>query len=332
MKLPPRLAMKAITISLAFLSISCIIALAWVLGMPAPIDPRVARLETDLKEARQTISQLRRELAEKPAPSSLRTMTSAPTIDAPSAAGSAANASPTATPIGGQAGALREMLKNPAMRAMMEQQQAMQVEASYARLMDQLQLTDEEKAHFNKLLVDKQKVETDLGMKILDPNLSPDQRKQIVAQAEKNKKTYDDAIKTFLNNDSDWNNFQAYEDTKPERTSFDAMGRTLFASSSEPLTQQQEQILMNTMTQVRKSPTPEQAALSKSLQDPSQINDININRLLEMMRQNNQRILEQSANTMTPGQLRTLEQYLAQNLKNTETGLKMGSIITGNQK
>jgi hypothetical protein len=324
--------MKAITISLAFLSISCIIALAWVLGMPAPIDPRVARLETDLKEARQTISQLRRELAEKPAPSSLRTMTSAPTIDAPSAAGSAANASPTATPIGGQAGALREMLKNPAMRAMMEQQQAMQVEASYARLMDQLQLTDEEKAHFKKLLVDKQKVETDLGMKMLDPNLSPDQRKQIVAQAEKNKKTYDDAIKTFLNNDSDWNNFQAYEDTKPERTSFDAMGRTLFASSSEPLTQQQEQILMNTMTQVRKSPTPEQAALSKSLQDPSQINDININRLLEMMRQNNQRILEQTSTTMTPGQLRTLEQYLAQNLKNTETGLKMGSIITGNQK
>lgn len=324
--------MKAITISLALLSISCTIALAWILGTPAPTDPRVARLETDLKEARQTISQLRRELAEKPVPAPARTMTLAPSIDTPSAGGSPVNGSPTATPVVGQAGALREMLKNPAMRAMMEQQQAMQVEASYARLMDQLQLTDEEKAHFKKLLVDKQKVETDLGMKMLDPNLSPEQRKQIVAQAEKNKKTYDDAIKTFLNNEGDWNNFQAYEDTKPERTSFDAMGRTLFASSSEPLTQQQEQILMNTMTQVRKSPTPEQAALSKSLQDPSQINDANISRLLEMMRLNNQRILEQSATTMTPGQLRTLEQYLAQNLKNTETGLKMGSIITGNQK
>jgi len=54
--------------------------------------------------------------------------------------------------------------------------------------------------------------------------------------------------------------------------------------------------------------------------------------LLEMMRQNNQRILEQSATNMTQGQLKTLEQYLSQNLKNTETGLKMGSIITGNQK
>lgn len=324
--------MKAITFALALFSISCLIALAWILGTPAQIDPRLARLEADLKEARQTISQLRRESMERSTLPLAPKIAAAPRIDASGGVGSPVNGSPTATPVGGQAGALREMLKNPAMKAMMEQQQAMQVEASYARLMDQLQLTDEEKAHFKKLLVDKQKVETDLGMKMLDPNLSPEQRKQIVAQAEKNKKTYDDAIKTFLNNDSDWNNFQAYEDTKPERTSFDAMGRTLFASSSEPLTQQQEQILMNTMTQVRKSPTQEQLALSKSLQDPSQINDANISRLLEMMRMNNQRILEQSATTMTPGQLRTLEQYLAQNLKNTETGLKMGSIITGNQK
>lgn len=321
--------MKAIILSLALFSISCLIALAWILGTPAQIDPRIARLEADLKEARQTISQLRRELAEKPAPSSARTMAPAPTLDFPSAAGSPVNGSPTATPIGGQAGALREMLKNPAMKAMMEQQQAMQVEASYARLMEQLQLSEEEKAHFNKLLIDKQKVETDLGMKMLDPNLSPEQRKQIVAQAEKNKKTYDDAIKAFLNHESDWHQFQAYEDAKPERISYDSMGRNLFASSSEPLTPQQEQILMNTMTQVRKSPTQEQLALSKSLQDPSQLNAANIARLLEMMRQNNQRILEQSASHMTPGQLKTLEQYLSQNLKNTETGLKMGGMITG---
>jgi hypothetical protein len=203
------------------------------------------------------------------------------------------------------------------------------VEASYARLMEQLQLSEEEKTHFKQLLIDKQKVETDLGMKMLDPNLSPEQRKQIVAQAEKNKKTYDDAIKTFLNHESDWHHFQAYEDAKPERISYDSMGRNLFASSSEPLTQQQEQILMNTMTQVRKSPTQEQLALSKSLQDPSQLNAANIARLLEMMKQNNQRILEQSASHMTPGQLKTLAQYLSQNLKNTETGLKMGGMIRG---
>jgi hypothetical protein len=91
--------MKAITLSLALFSISCLIALAWILGTPAPTDPRVARLETDLKEARQTISQLRRELAEKPAPAPARTMTSAPSIDAPSAAGSPVNGSPTATPV-----------------------------------------------------------------------------------------------------------------------------------------------------------------------------------------------------------------------------------------
>ena len=109
--------MKAITISLALLSVSCIIALAWLLGTPAPLDPRVARLETDLKEARQTISQLRRELAEKPAPAPVQTVVASPTIDAQSGTGSPANGIPTATPVRGQTGALREMLKNPAMKA-----------------------------------------------------------------------------------------------------------------------------------------------------------------------------------------------------------------------
>jgi hypothetical protein len=219
------------------------------------------------------------------------------------------------------------MLKNPGMRAMMEQQQAVQIETSYARLCDQLQLTDEEKTHFKKLLTDRQKAETDLGLKLLDPNLTPEDRKQIMAQAEKNKKTYDDAIKTFMNNDSDWGTFQNWEDTKPERTLYDTMGRSLFASSSEPLSPQQEQVLLNTMTQIRKSPSPEQAAISKSMQDPSQMNDGNIQRMLQMTDQNNKRILEQAATTLTPGQLKTLESYLKQSRSLTETGLRMGSMF-----
>lgn len=327
--------MKALTVSLALLSIGCIVALAWVLGTPAPIDPRVAKLETELKEARQTIAQLRRDLADRstalPSPSvaargSAGVPLSEDSAKAPAAGGAF---SPFQASGGKGSTALRDMLKNPAMRAMMEQQQAVQIETSYARLFDQLQLTDEEKAHFKKLLTDRQKAETDLGLKLLDPNLTPAQREQIMAQAEKNKKTYDDAIKTFMNNDSDWGTFQNWEDTKPERTLYDTMGRSLFASSSEPLTPQQEQILLNTMTQVRKTPTPEQAAISKAMQNPTQLNERNLEQMLQMTDQNNKRILEQAATTLTPGQLKTLENYLKQCREMTETGMGMAKMLQG---
>lgn len=331
--------MKALTISLALFSIGCIIALAWVLGTPAPTDPRVARLEADLKEARQTIAQLRRDLAAKPVATpppvssgavgntSLMIQTSTPPTGTPGAM----SALPTGSG-GANASALRDMLKNPAMKAMMEQQQAMQVETSYARLFDQLQLTDEEKSHFKKLLVERQKAETDLGLKLLDPNLKPEERQKIMAQAEQNKTTFDNAIKTFLNDENDWGSFQGWEDSKPERTSYDTVGRSLFAASSEPLSPQQEQTLLNTMTQVRKNPSPDQAALNKAMQDPTQMNDVNIQRLIQMTQQNNQRILDQSRQVLTPGQLKTLENYLQQSLNMTETGLKMGSMFLQGKK
>lgn len=312
--------MKALTVTLALLLMGSIIALAWVLGTPAPTDARVAKLEAELREARQTISQLKRDLADKPvaaAPVSRASTSSAPLDSAP--------VDPNAMAKAQTAGNMRELLKNPAMRAMMDQQQAVMIETSYTPLFNQLQLTDEEKAHFKKLLVEKQKAETDLGLKMLDPNLSTADRQNLLAQAEKNKQAFDQAIKTFLNDDNDWANFQQWENTKPDRTLYDSIGRSLFASSPDPLTQQQEQMLINTMTQMRTSLTPEQQALAKTLQDPTQMTEANIKRMLELTALNHQRIIQQAAATMTPGQQAILKTFLDQVLKNAETGLKMAN-------
>lgn len=317
--------MKALTITLALLSVGCIVALAWVLGTPAPADSRVAKLEAELREARQTITQLKRDLIEKASISS-RAPASVPQA-APLDLPSSDTASMAAADKAQTAGNVRELLKNPAMRAMMDQQQAVMIETSYTPLFNQLQLTDEEKEHFKKLLVEKQKAETDLGLKLLDPNLSPAERQSILAQAEKNKQTFDQAIKTFLNDDGDWNSFQQWETTKPDRTLYDAIGRSLFAGSPEPLTPQQEQMLINTMTQMRTSPTPEQQALAKAMQDPTQMNEANIKRFLELTAVNHQRILDQAAQSMTPTQLATLKNFLAQVMKNAETGLRMGGMF-----
>jgi DNA replication protein DnaD len=314
--------MKVLTIALALTNIVSIIALAWVLGTPAPDDPRIGRLEADLKEARQTISQLRRDLANRsvsPAPSPTSKSSAKIALETPAANPPSAQ--------GGTAGALREMMKNPAMRDLLGQQQAAQIETGYARLFEYLKLNDEEKAHFKKLLTERAKVEADLALKMLDPNLTPQQRQQLLAEAEKNKNAFDQTIRGFLNNDADWNNFQSFEATRPERTQFETMGRSLFAATGEPLTGQQEDQLIQLMAQIRQNPSPEQAALAKSMQSSGSMNETNLQSYLEFQKTSNARALEQAAGFLSPSQLRALQSYQQQLLGNLESGYRMGSLL-----
>lgn len=322
------LIMKALTICFAATTLISLVALAWVLGTPTPADPRLANLEAELRDARQTISQLRRDLASRPAslpasPAPAPAVQGSPAIDSPGAA-----KAPQAT----TAGALREMLKNPAMRDLLGQQQAVQVETGYARLFEYLKLTDEEKAHFKKLLVERAKTEADLGLKLLDSNLTSEQRRQIIAEGEKNKKAYDETIRGFLNNESDWGVFQKYESTRPERTQFEAMGRSLFTASGEPLSTQQEDQLIDLMAQVRQSPTQEQSQLARAMSNPAQMTEGNIKSFLDFQRASNARILEQAAGFLSPAQIKTLQSYQEQMLGTMESGYRMGTMLLQGRK
>lgn len=298
--------------SLSILLVGSVAGLAWFIARPT--DPRLVRAETELQKAREEIVQLKAEMARQQVEAKVAaTLPSAP-LSAPPPARTAdvqtLNKSAPATAADGNAkagGALREMFKSPAMKAMMEQQQAIQVDRSYARLMAFLNLNDTEKEHFKKLLVEREKAQMDLGLKMLDENLTPEQRKQLTTQIEQQKKTFDDAIKTFLNDENDWKTFQGWEDTKPERTQLDAMGRSLFDAAGEPLTPQQEEQLVNLMVQVRKEPSN----LPK-MSDPKNLNPANMTeemfqKQLQEMEQKARRVEEEAAKFLTPTQLQPLK-------------------------
>lgn len=319
--------MKPLTIALAASTLACVLALAWVLGTPAPSDPRVAKLESELKEARDMISQLRRDLANKPVaslPSTTSPDTSSLSASRLQLGAPAAPAAPQTT-----SGALREMLKNPAMRDLLGQQQAVQIETSYARLIEQLQLNDEEKAHFKKLLTERAKLEADLGLKLLDSNMTPQQRQQLLAEAEKNKVAYDETIRKFMNNDADWNSFQSYEATRPERMQFETMGRSMFSATGDPLNAQQEDQLIQLLAQTRQNPTPEQAALMKNMTNPAQMSEANLQTYLEYQRATNARALQQAAGFLSQPQLKALQNYQEQQMNLIKNGYQMGSMLMG---
>ncbi|MDZ4286512.1 MAG: hypothetical protein U0984_01060, partial [Prosthecobacter sp.] len=243
---------RFLTIFLAVLALGSFTGLAWMLGRPTPPDPRVAKLESELRTLRQDNDRLRQQLEARPA-AVTQTRPSASSSGDKAAADLSAGLATAPKQPGGISG-LRDMMATPGMRAIMEQQQAMQIDMGYGKLMNILQLNDEEKAHFKKLLLEREKSQTDMGLKMLDPNLTPEQKKKLAQDMQAQRKTYDDTIKAFLNDAGDYTTYRHWEDTQQERLQFDMMGRSLFSSSGEPLSDQQEQQLIDLMAQVRKAP------------------------------------------------------------------------------
>lgn len=280
-------------------------ALAWLLATPPSVDPRAVKLESELKEARQAIANLKAELARKPAAPAAPGIASAP---AP-APGPLATSPDAETP--GKKN-LREMFSTPEMRAVLDQQQAAQIELGYSQLFAQLNLAPEEREHFKKLLIARQKIQTDMSLQLLDPNLSEAKRQELIAEVKHQMSVYDTTIKSFLNDDNDFKNFHQWEATQPERTQFDTVGRSLFAASSEPLSQSQEQQLINLMAEARQSTGGGLNDMTGT--NPNNLTDEIIARHKEQSDALPRIVSEraEAAGFLTPGQQQTLNSYLNQ--------------------
>lgn len=317
---------NAALVLLGLTSAGSLLALAWVLGRsPAP-DPRLAALETELTEAKRTITSLKRELerrAEPPPP-----VVAAPVPAAPVPAAPAAAVTAPATGKGG----LREMLAAPGMREAMERQQALQIDIAYAKLFDQLQLSPQEREHFKKLLVERQKTQTELSLKLMDDKLTSAQRQEIGQQIDRQRTAFDDTIRQFLNHDDDWQSFQHWEKTLPERTQYEMLGKGLFASSAEPLSAQQEQQLIDLMAEVRARPGSGGNLAGKTNLDPSLLTEDLIKRQLQQIEVNGRIVAERAAEFLTPAQLQTLKSYQEQTASMTKTGIEMSKMLFPQKK
>jgi hypothetical protein len=325
---------RFITLFLAVLALGSFAGLAWLLARP----DHTAQLKSEIQALRQENVRLKQDLdqakrsAATPAqvPVAVAAATGANQIANDLAAGAAAAPK---RPASGPAN-LREMMSDPGMRAVMEQQQSMQIDMGYGRLMTQLGLSDEERAHFKKLLLEREKAQTDGALKLLDPNLPADQRQKIAQDLQAQRDAYEETIKQFLNDSGDFQTFKHWEDTQPERVQFDMMGRSLFSSSSEPLSPTQEQQLIDMMAQVRKSPSAPTDITNPATTDPTQMTPERIDSYIRQLETMHQNIQVQAQGILTPGQVKTLASYLEQTRNMAATGMKMSQLMlnSGGQK
>lgn len=112
---------------------------------------------------------------------------------------------------------LAKMMENPAMNKMMEASQRGVVGAMYEELIDSFGLSGEEKAYFMDLLMFRQMTQVDASMKMMGGNLSDEERNELEAQIKDAHELVKSEMKTFLNDEDDYSEFEFYEKTQGER-------------------------------------------------------------------------------------------------------------------
>jgi hypothetical protein len=216
--------------------------------------------------------------------------------------------------------AFAQMMKNPAMREMAKKQQAAMRDMTYGDLYTALRFNDEDKAYFKQLLADRGEAETELGFRLMDPALTADARQAALDENKQLKAQSDAAIRDFLDNDTDYQTFTHFEDTKAERMIL-MMNKGAF--DADPLTPEQETQLIDTMHSVATaSGTASNSGQPKTF-DPSQFTEAALDQQLQKLDSNAQAVSAAATAFLSPKQQEILKQVQANQRAMTTTGWQM---------
>ena len=231
-----------------------------------------------------------------------------------------------ASPMAGMAA----MLKNPAMKEMIKAQMKAKMDLAYAPLFKYLNLSDEDAAAFKSLLIDKQMAGMDVGLDIMDQDVSAEDKKAKIAEDAQTSKAFDEKIKAVLG-DEKYAVYKEYEETQPEREAVNLFKQTLPASDA--LTDQQEHDIIRAMFEERKnSPSP---SLKASTSDPENFDPSiftssdKMDKFLQDSAQVQSNSLVRVSSILTPDQLAQFKQSQEQQRMMREMGLKMAAQMFG---
>ncbi len=145
------------------------------------------------------------------------------------------------------------IFKDPKMKEMIKSSQKAfmgpMIDKQYAALFQQLNLTPEQSATMKDLLQKKMLAGADAGMSMMDGSLDAAQRADLAKQMKSETDDYDAQIKQFLG-DENYQAFQAYEKTTPDRMTVSQFNDQL-SGGATALTADQQQQLVQMMSEER---------------------------------------------------------------------------------
>jgi hypothetical protein len=239
-----------------------------------------------------------------------------------------AAAPPVAAPASGAAlekkgfGSMMEnMMKDPEMMKMIQEQQAQVLKTQYAPLVKQLNLTPDQRDAFYKVLSDNTTNAMAQGLALLSGTNNPD----AASAAAGSLKTMQDQMKPLLG-DTGYAQFQDFQTSLPDRMMFEQI-KTSFAD--DPLTDDQQQSLLQIMINERKN--------AASAVDPNTAKPAvapagfagATEQAVQTQEQINQRVYQQAAGFLSPNQLQSLGNSQSNFLNLTKMSMTMAQRFMG---
>jgi hypothetical protein len=223
-------------------------------------------------------------------------------------------------------GGLAAMMNQPAMRDSIRQHQAAAIDTLYGPFLASAELTPDQRDRLKELLSDKLMAGADNGLRILDPNLSKEQRAALAKELEAGQKTVDTRIKELLG-ERVYADFHMYEESQPERQQIDSFKRALETDGLE-LSIEQEKGLMDMMYAERKT-SPAGAGMAK-VHEAMRSGEMELTdeRIAEMVNEQNQlheRIAARAATILDADQLAAFKRNQERARAMHESALRMSS-------
>jgi hypothetical protein len=223
---------------------------------------------------------------------------------------------------GGVGKSMAEMMKNPAFKEMAKSQQVAMLDFEYGKLFERFNLSDGEKQDLKNLLAERKSKEMDLGLAMMAGEKDWNKIAEGAKELEAFKTENDGKIRTFLNNEEDFQKYKSWEETKGDRMQLNVSGAA-FSNVGEPLTSEQEDRLVAAMhaarTQVKDLP---------DLQKPENFRPENmtpemVERMMKSYDSQASQVAQQAASFLTPKQMEALKTMQKTQKSMQEMGLKM---------
>ncbi len=225
---------------------------------------------------------------------------------------------------GGVAKSMAEMMKDPAFKEMAKSQQVAMLDFEYGKLFERFKLSDGEKQDLKNLLAERKSKEMDFGLAMMAGEKDEKKIAEGVKALEAYKTESDGKIRTFLNNEEDFQKYKNWEETKGERMQLNMSGAA-FSNVGEPLTSEQEDRLVAAMhtarTQVKDLPDLQKPENFK----PENMTPEMVERMMKSYDSQASQVAQQAADFLTPKQVEALKTMQQTQKTMQEMGLKMMS-------
>jgi len=279
----------------------------------------VARLSNDHASLKRQLEVATHEAAQKPADSAAdeqppvvdetatRAQDSTATTSSPSAVSETDESPERRRRIAEDAAA---MMRSPMMQQIMASQTAAAIQMTYRHLARQLEFAPEESDHFFKLLANKQTNIQNLGIQLMNPGLTDDQRTQTMQQLTAAWQDGEAKIREFLNDDADYAAYQKYSQQEPERREVGMFEDSL--PDNESIDAATADALATLQNEARKQfPFTVDFYDPQNFGNPAVLNTTSVERFLEEQKQFQADIAQKAVGLLTPAHLEVFKQNQA---------------------